>query len=871
MAQGKLYNTINAFIEETDNGKLNTTSNSDIYTDRELDMSDIECDFDPHKGDRVKLHIMRDDPPKVYKIEPWDELRVHTGKITSLTQSYGTVDDDFIFYISEQKPLNWEAKHDDDVKCVVIEGEYTIGNSKYEWRCASIEKVKENEEDKRLEELWFNDSMEGNVAGAGAAGVAAAAAALENENVDSDTEAEERHVAFDHLKRREPNQEYYDLPPELFNIHLEKNPRKIMQKLNKFVPHELSYNTYKKRFHALIWLEEVEMKVSFDRYKSRTVWIEPEKIGKKNRFSIKCSKIAELRPPIAVGDKIEVRNLKNERRFYRGLVERVREDRFILRFRRDFEEDWRLGDTYSAEFIYSRTIYQRKHAAVDYAKRKLDEAFLFPSKLTLAKTLQLNAELKDDKLLLDGAEVPWYKDNLNEEQKFAVAGALRGECRPYPFVVFGPPGTGKTSTIIEIILQTRQHVKDCVILVATQSNHAANVVASRLISADPTVSSDMLRLVSNAVLDRKTLPRDLHKVSASVMNTNLDCDDLLEFDDLPADIKRNISLEHLRKFKIIIGTCVGLGVLFGTDFSNGYFTHVLIDEAAQCNECEALIPISFVNLERGQIIMAGDPLQLPPITLSNHAKHYDLVKSMLERYVNIYKTLEDVIPGDDGFDPRLVTKLRRNYRSLPSILHFYDKQFYDSQLISTICAENSPEAIKLRELARILPKRTDPKTKNPFGICFVNVDGRNERMQNKKSWENKEEMALIRNYIPKLLERKIDEEDIGVITPYHAQVISLKKELKIKKRITVGTVEEFQGEEKKVILISAVKTSGKEKALQFIFCPKRLNTAISRARMLVVIFGRQSLLSGDENWTELIEYCKTNESYIDGKDLLQML
>lgn len=130
-------------------------------------------------------------------------------------------------------------------------------------------------------------------------------------------------------------------------------------------------------------------------------------------------------------------------------------------------------------------------------------------------------------------------------------------------------------------------------------------------------------------------------------------------------------------------------------------------------------------------------------------------------------------------------------------------------------------------------------------------------MQNKKSWENKDEMALvrfflkikmhrvivglmeelclifslqIRNYIPKLLEKKIEEEDIGVITPYHAQVISLKKELKAKKKITVGTVEEFQGEEKKVILISAVKTSGKEKALQFIFCPKRLNTAISRAR-----------------------------------------
>lgn len=80
------------------------------------------------------------------------------------------------------------------------------------------------------------------------------------------------------------------------------------------------------------------------------------------------------------------------------------------------------------------------------------------------------------------------------------------------------------------------------------------------------------------------------------------------------------------------------------------------------------------------------------------------------------------------------------------------------------------------------------------------------------------------------MKRKVREEDIGVIAPYHAQVVALKKELKHLRKVTVGTVEEFQGEEKQVIIISAVKTSGKEKALQFIYCPKRLNTALSRAR-----------------------------------------
>lgn len=87
-----------------------------------------------------------------------------------------------------------------------------------------------------------------------------------------------------------------------------------------------------------------------------------------------------------------------------------------------------------------------------------------------------------------------------------------------------------------------------------------------------------------------------------------------------------------------------LPFFFQSEFSDKYFSHVIIDEAAQCNECEAVIPITCVNLSSGQVIMAGDPNQLPPISLSNHAKHYNLVGSMLERYVETYKTMEGVEP-----------------------------------------------------------------------------------------------------------------------------------------------------------------------------------------------------------------------------------
>lgn len=122
-------------------------------------------------------------------------------------------------------------------------------------------------------------------------------------------------------------------------------------------------------------------------------------------------------------------------------------------------------------------------------------------------------------------------------------------------------GTGKTSTVIEIILQVFTHVSDSKILVATQSNTAANVVASQLVKEHPEISKSMLRLVSNAVLDRKTLPNDLHKYSASIRNRNID--EHIVNDITEGGINKNCELDYIKDFKIVIGTCVGLGILFG--------------------------------------------------------------------------------------------------------------------------------------------------------------------------------------------------------------------------------------------------------------------------------------------------------------------
>lgn len=126
-------------------------------------------------------------------------------------------------------------------------------------------------------------------------------------------------------------------------------------------------------------------------------------------------------------------------------------------------------------------------------------------------------------------------------------------------------GTGKTSTLIEIILQLYTHAKNCKILVATQSNHAANIIATRLIASNSNISENLIRVVSNVVLDRKSLPDNLHKFSCSVQHTYIEEDDIVEYEN-SKNVKRNMQLEYLKNYKIVIGTCVALGVMFGRYF-----------------------------------------------------------------------------------------------------------------------------------------------------------------------------------------------------------------------------------------------------------------------------------------------------------------
>jgi len=148
----------------------------------------------------------------------------------------------------------------------------------------------------------------------------------------------------------------------------------------------------------------------------------------------------------------------------------------------------------------------------------------------------------------------------------------------------------------------------------------------------------------------------------------------------------NCTMSVLGRHRITVGTCSTLGVLYNMGFPRGHFSHVLVDEAGQATEPEIMIPLNFIHSEHGQVILAGDPMQLGPVTQSKLAIHFGLSESFLSRLLQQFPYQRDPEGFEEScYDPRLVTKLIMNYRSLPEILELPNSLFYDSELQSQVC------------------------------------------------------------------------------------------------------------------------------------------------------------------------------------------
>lgn len=432
----------------------------------------------------------------------------------------------------------------------------------------------------------------------------------------------------------------------------------------------------------------------------------------------------------------------------------------------------------------------------------------------------------------------WFNKKLNGEQKMAVRRILEGSTRPLPYIIYGPPGTGKTITVVETVLQIFTLVNHSRLLIVAPSNSAADLVTERLLEFGVMEKADLVRL--NAYQRKEeAIPEHIH---AYCYNG----------DQLMTRVRQ----------RVIITTATTAGVMYRLGLHNGHFTHVFIDEAGQLTEPECLVALGLVNSVSGQIVLAGDPQQLGPVILSRVAKTYGLQESLLHRLCNsvLYQPEDKNSSSSWTFEPRLVTQLLRNYRSHPDIIHVSSKLFYRDSLVACADAEIRDKLLNWSEL----PNPSCP-------VLFHAVVSENLQEGDSPSWFNPTETFQVVRYAKSLTNFGLMPSNIGIITPYRKQVEKIRQLLSIfgvQPGIKVGTVEEFQGQERTAIIISTVRSSEEllavdmEHSLGFVKCRRRFNVAITRAQSLLIVVGNPVLLSLDNCWLSFISFCISKKAYI---------
>ncbi|XP_065521266.1 RNA helicase Mov10l1 isoform X4 [Lathamus discolor] len=654
----------------------------------------------------------------------------------------------------------------------------------------------------------------------------------------------------------------------------------------------LNLDNYKAKFSTLLWLEEINEEMEIKDFNMSGVTL--KRSG--NFLVLEVPGVEEGRPRLTAGsDKVILKSQVYSEHIieYVAYITEICNEDVTLKFNADFEQSYN-SEPMDVEFVHCRITSRRCQLAVEQAIY-LGEKVLFPERLVLqspqavktqntakycvvddgleqcsqqeskvknlqnkqarcmasrdmnttdvmraaAQTGQLVAETGTRK---QGAG-EFFNPVLNEQQKLAVKRILSGECRPTPYVLFGPPGTGKTVTVVEAILQIHYALPDSRILVCAPSNAATDLICLRLHQSNLLKPGTMVRV--NASFRSEEQINDLVKPYCK------DGDDI----------------QKALWFRIIITTCSSAGMFYQAEIRLGHFTHVILDEAGQATEPESLIPVGLISEANGQIVLVGDPKQLGPVIKSKIALMFGLNVSFLERLTSreIYLRGKDAFAACGAYNPLLITKLTKNYRSHPALLALPSKLFYHKEL--EVCADTSV-VNSLLHWGK-LPKKG-------FPLIFHGIRGSETRESHSPSWFNAAEAVQVMQYCSHLARSEnaaVPVTDIGVITPYRKQVEKIRLLLRSVDLadIKVGSVEEFQGQEYPAVILSTVRSReglfGDDKyCLGFLFNAKRFNVAVTRAKALLIVIGNPHVLAKDPCFCALLEYSLMNGVYV-GCDL----
>lgn len=574
--------------------------------------------------------------------------------------------------------------------------------------------------------------------------------------------------------------------------------------------------------------------------------------------------------PAGSAKKREVKDL--EKKGARGVVTKAKRDTIAIAVDEDKEDALSLSGRVWLVKLADDVTYRRMNLTMEKLQKMVESEYTSFMRVLfgLGSPSPVPRDLATDP---EYGNIQWLDPTLNESQKDAIRFALASR---EVALIHGPPGTGKTHTLIELILQMVK--RDLRVLVCGPSNISVDNIVERLSPHKvpilrlghparllPSVlehSLDVLTQTSEAGLIVRDIRSEMDAKQASIKKAKSGRERKAIYGDLKELRKEYRERERrcvdtlIKGSKVVLATLHGAG---GYQLKNEQFDVIIIDEASQALEAQCWVPL----LAAKKAVCAGDHLQLPPTVKSTNSKTKLKVREgeSIIKGVTLETTLFDRLLSLHGSSIKRM--LTTQYRMHEAIMRFPSDQLYESKLIAA-------KAVKSR-LLRDLPYsvRDSEDTNEP--VIFIDTQGGDFPEKNEdedtgrkgsirslygESKSNEMEAAVVRQHVRTLVHAGVKPEDIAVVTPYNAQLGLLAPLKDAFPGIELGSVDGFQGREKEVVIVSLVRSNA-EGEVGFLSEKRRLNVAMTRPkRSLVVVGDSETVKRGSKflsNWMNWLE------------------
>ena len=521
----------------------------------------------------------------------------------------------------------------------------------------------------------------------------------------------------------------------------------------------------------------------------------------------------------------------------------------IILYSKDLPE-WLSDGGIGVDMLFDERSYREMELAVD--------------KVMQAKNNRL-ADLREK--LLGYGELDWEREQdvyftpypfLNDSQNAAIQQVLSAKDVA---IIHGPPGTGKTTTLVYAIKTLAEKQRTKTILVCAASNAATDLLTERIaaqglhvtrIGNISRVDEDLLKhtldmqvavhpdskQIKQVRIEAAQLRREAHRHHRS-----FGTEQRVERKQLLADAKslnawvRDLEdklIENILQYSQVI-TCTLTGAAHSL-IKERQFETVIIDEAAQALEGATWIPILVAN----RVVLAGDPYQLPPTVKSFKAQKLGLDITLLEKCI---QRLPDI------------SLLNVQYRMNKLIMGFSNDYFYNNALMAAPSVANHTLPILMDE-----------------PMIFIDTAGcgfEEKAAEAGKSLYNPEEYFILREHLYQFVDAYRDNSplpSVGIISPYKEQVNFIETAIAEDVRfahltdLDVNTVDGFQGQERDIIYLSLVRCNEKNE-IGFLMDYRRMNVALTRARLQLVVIGDSATLGNNPFYAQFLDYCEQHNSY----------